>query len=101
VNAGLISKIISGLKTTSALGTDGIPVAVIKIGSDVLAGPILHMVKMLLSDGVFPSAFKTAIIHPVYKGEGKARNKPASYRPVAIQDPRSSKRGPRRTWRPS
>jgi hypothetical protein len=34
--------------------------------------------------GVFPSAFKTALIHPVYKGGGKARNDPASYRPVAI-----------------
>jgi hypothetical protein len=54
------------------------------MGSVVLAGPISHMVTMSLSDGLFLSAFKTAIIHPVYKGGGKARNKPASYRPVAI-----------------
>jgi hypothetical protein len=33
---------------------------------------------------VFPSAFKTAIIHPVYKGVGKARSDPALYSPVAI-----------------
>jgi hypothetical protein len=39
---------------------------------------------MSLSAGVFPSAFKTALIHPVYKGGGKARNDPGSYRPVAI-----------------
>jgi hypothetical protein len=48
-NAGRISKDISGLKTTSALGPDGIPVAVLKMESDVLAGPISHMVNMLLS----------------------------------------------------
>jgi hypothetical protein len=48
-NAGRISKIISGLKTTSSLGTDGIPVAVLKMGSDVLAGPISHLVNMSLS----------------------------------------------------
>jgi hypothetical protein len=40
VNAGRIAKIITGLKSTSGLGTDGIPVAVLKMGSDVLAGPI-------------------------------------------------------------
>jgi hypothetical protein len=34
---------------------------------------------MSLSAGVFPSAFKMALIHPVYKGGGKARNDPASY----------------------
>jgi hypothetical protein len=71
-------------KTTSALGTDRIPVSVLKMGSDMLAGPISHLVNMSLCAGVFPSAFKMALIHPVYKGGGKARNDPASYRPVAI-----------------
>jgi hypothetical protein len=42
------------------------------------------MVNMSLSAGVLPSAFKMALIHPVYKGRGKARCDPASYRPVAI-----------------
>jgi hypothetical protein len=54
------------------------------MGSDMLSGPVSHLVNMSLSAGVFPSAFKTALIHPVYKGEGKARNDPASYRPVDI-----------------
>jgi hypothetical protein len=83
-NAGRIAKVITGLKTTPALGTDGILVAVLKMGSDVLAGPISHLFNMSLSAGMFPSAFKTALIHPVYKGGGKARCDPASYRPVAI-----------------
>jgi hypothetical protein len=30
------------------------------------------------------SAFKKALIHPVYKGGGKARRDPTLYRPVAI-----------------
>ncbi len=49
-----------------------------------MAGPVSHLVNMSLSAGVFPSAFKTALIHPVYKRGGKARNDPGSYRPVAI-----------------
>jgi hypothetical protein len=59
-------------------------VAILKMGSDVLAGPISHLVNILLSSGIFPEAFKTALIHPVYKVGGKARNEPASYRPLAI-----------------
>jgi hypothetical protein len=74
----------TGLKTTSALGTDGILVSVLKMGSDVLAGPVSHLIDMSLSAGLFPSAFKTALIHPVYKRGGKARNHPLLYRPMAI-----------------
>jgi hypothetical protein len=44
--AGQISKAFAGLKTTSALGTDGIPVSVLKMGSNVLAGPVSHLVNM-------------------------------------------------------
>jgi hypothetical protein len=83
-NAERISRVFAGLKTSSALGTEGIPVSVLKMGSEVLAGPVSHLVNMSLLAGVFPSAFKTALIHPVYKGGGKARNDPTSYRPVAI-----------------
>jgi hypothetical protein len=59
-------------------------VYVLKMGSDILAGPVSHLVNMSLPAGVFPSAFKTALIHPVHKGGGKARSDPGSYRPVAI-----------------
>jgi hypothetical protein len=88
-SAGQIAKIFSGLKSTSALGTDGIPVSILKMGSDMLAGPVSHLVNMSLSAGVFRSAFKRALIHPLYKGGGKARNDPGSYRPVAILCPLS------------
>jgi hypothetical protein len=64
-NAGSIAKVISGLKATAALGTNGIPVAILKMGSNVLAGPILHLVNMSLATGIVPEGFKTALIHPV------------------------------------
>jgi hypothetical protein len=50
----------------------------------MLAGPVSHLVNMSLLAGVFPSAYKTALILPVYKGGGKARGDTHSYRPVAI-----------------
>jgi hypothetical protein len=50
-SAGQIAKIFSGLKSTSALGTDGIPVSVLKMRSDMLAGPVSHLVNISLSAG--------------------------------------------------
>jgi hypothetical protein len=63
-NAGRITKIITGLKSTSALGTDGIPVSVLKMGSDVLAGPISHLVNMLLLAGNVPVGLQDGIDPP-------------------------------------
>jgi hypothetical protein len=76
--------VICGLKNTEALGSKGIPVSVLKMGSDVMAGPISHLVNKLLATGIVPKGFKTALIHPVYKGDGKSRKEPSSYCPVAI-----------------
>jgi hypothetical protein len=84
-NAGKIVKVITGLKNTATLGSDGIPVSILNMGSDVLAGPISHLVNKSLATGIVPEGFNTALIHPVYKGGGKSRRKePASYRPVVI-----------------
>jgi hypothetical protein len=57
---------------------DGIPVSVLKMGSDVLTGPISHLVNKSLATGIMPEGFKTALIHPVYKGGGKSRKEPLS-----------------------
>lgn len=83
-NAKKIAKVIRGLKSTGAVGLDGIPVSVLKLGSDVLAGPISHLVNRSLTSGVVPRGFKIARVVPVYKGKGKQTSDPASYRPVSI-----------------
>jgi hypothetical protein len=41
-NAKKVAKIIKGLSNTTAVGTNGIPVIVLKLATDVLAGPISH-----------------------------------------------------------
>jgi hypothetical protein len=66
------------------MGVDGIPVGVLKLGSDVLAGPISHVVNRSLASGRVPLQFKRGVVKPIFKGGGKNRNDPASYRPVCI-----------------
>jgi hypothetical protein len=53
-NAGKVAKIVKGLGTTTAMGVDGIPVGVLKLGSDVLSGPISHVVNRSLASGKVP-----------------------------------------------
>jgi hypothetical protein len=82
--AGEIAMIIRGLKATEAMGIDDIPTLVLKKGMDVLAGPISHLVNRSLAEGRVPEAFKVGKVFPIFKGKGKAREDPASYRPVSI-----------------
>ncbi len=38
----------------------------------------------MLAWHLVPDLFKKAIVHPIYKGQGKDPKDPASYRPVAV-----------------
>jgi hypothetical protein len=82
--AGRVAKLIRGLGSTEALGPDSVPVSVYKRGVDILSGPIAHLVNRSLANGVFPNAWKEGIVVPVFKGGGKDRKDPASYRPVSL-----------------
>jgi hypothetical protein len=82
--AGKIAKIIRGLKATEAMGIDDVPTSFLKKEVEVLAGPISHLVNHSLAEGRVPEAFKVGKVFPIFKGKGKAREDPASYRPVPI-----------------
>lgn len=83
-NAARVARIIRGLKNTPASGVDGIPTLVLKGGVEVLAGPVSHLINRSLADSKVPCGFKLGRVTPVYKGKGKARSDPASYRPINI-----------------
>ena len=79
-----VKKIVASLKSTGAMGLDGIPVNVLKLGIVVLAGTIAKLINTSLSTCIVPRAFKTARVTPVFKGKGKNPEDPGSYRPIAI-----------------
>jgi hypothetical protein len=83
-NAKRIAKTIKGLNNTEALVIGRIPTSVLKKGVEVLARPIAHLVNRSLSEGKVPANFKIGRVHLIYKGKGKPRADPASYRPVSI-----------------
>ena len=84
VTASTVTKLISRLNNTKALGVDNLPTDVWKKGVISLAGPIARLCNLSLASGIVPDMFKKAIVIPVYKGHGKSKNDPGSYRPISI-----------------
>ncbi len=83
-SAAKVEAIIMSLKNTGAVGLDGVPVSVLKMGAPILAGPIAHLVRLSLGSARVPTGFKSAIVRPIYKGKGKSTTAPSSFRPIAI-----------------
>jgi hypothetical protein len=50
-----VKRIVLGLSSREALENDGIPVSVLKMGVEVLAAPIAHMVNKSLATGIVPA----------------------------------------------
>ncbi len=78
-----VRKEILRLKNTGAEGVDCIPTIVLKVGADVLAGPIAHLISMSLETAKVPDGFKRANIVPVHKKK-KPADIASSYRPVSL-----------------
>ncbi|CAG9137025.1 unnamed protein product [Plutella xylostella] len=73
---------IRSLKPHAATGGDGISSVVLKRYSNHLAPILSHIFNLCFEHGVFPSALKKAIIHPIFKSGD--RSSPNNYRPIAV-----------------
>ncbi len=74
---------LSKTNVWKAPGIDGICHRLLRGCASALSSPLSHIFNLSLQEGVFPEAWKTAIIQPVYKLKGE-RNAPSSYRPIAL-----------------
>lgn len=73
---------IRTLKPHAATGWDGISSIILKRYSNQLAPILSHIFNLCFEHGVFPSALKKAIIHPIFKSGD--RSSPNNYRPIAV-----------------
>ena len=80
---GEISIIIKKLKRKFSLGLDGISTDILKALPYNFIAAITQIFNQCLTDGYFPTKFKTAEIVPVYKKKGSRSNK-ENYRPVSL-----------------
>jgi len=76
-----IVNVMSNLKDSSA-GSDRLKPKVIREVRHEIAKPVLHLVNLSLSKGIFPDLLKEAVVTPIYK-KG-AKDLMSNYRPVSI-----------------
>ena len=77
-----IDCVILSLKDKSALGWDGISTSVIKAARHILIPILNHIFNLSLTSGIFPRAFKKAIVHPIFKSGD--RDSVTNYRPISV-----------------
>ena len=82
VSVQYISKVISTLQLKKSVGMDGIPAFILKDCTNVLVGPLTHIINLSLTTGVIPTEWKTAKITPVHKS-GSTSNFD-NYRPISV-----------------
>src|SRR5271170_3988548 len=62
---------------------DSIPTSLLKSCIDTLAEPITTLINLSLSEGAFPTIFKTAVVKPLLKKHSLPREDLSSYRPIS------------------
>ena len=77
-----VNKLLKALKANKATGPDGLPNKFIKIASDTIAYPLSSLYNSCLMSGLIPTAWKTAIVTPVFKSGDKT--KVENYRPISL-----------------
>ena len=62
---------------------DPCPTFIVKECRDILAVPIMHIINLSLSEGIFPDRFKQALVTPLLKKQSLPKNEFKNYRPVS------------------
>ena len=67
VDEAQVERLIDSLRSDCATGYDNIPAKVLRQTKSILAAPITHICNRALESGIFPDAFKKAVVHPIFK----------------------------------
>ena len=79
-----VTKLIKGLRNSSATGVDLFDTRTLKLGADILAPAVQHIINLSISTSTFPDQWKWHKVIPLLKGSECDRLLPKSYRPVAL-----------------
>lgn len=77
-----IINIITSLSNSPATGSDGLVASIIKSNSALIAPQLTYIFNLSLTQGIFPSLLKNAIVIPVYKSG--SLTDPNNYRPISL-----------------
>lgn len=73
---------VFSMRNSSATGTDGICIRIIKLTFNILGHIFLHIINTCITGNDIPPAWKHALVHPIHKS-GNPDN-PSHFRPISI-----------------
>ena len=82
VTAGELKTMTTGFKDGKAPGADNIPISIVKRTLDLISDPLLSIINLSLSSGVFPDRLKISKIIPIFKSDNASLAQ--NYRPISI-----------------
>jgi len=77
-----VTRIISSLKNSKAKDVYGLDTMFLKEFNECLSSPLTHIINRSINEGIYPKAWKTAIITPIHKTGDTS--KVCNYRPISI-----------------
>ncbi len=77
-----VSILIRDLKPSSSCGVDGLNARLLKAAGPSIYKPLAHIFNLSIENSIFPDAWKTGCITPLFK-EGDATD-PSNYRPISV-----------------
>ena len=77
-----LKSIAKGFKDGKAPGADNIPISIVKKTLDLISDPLLSIINLSLSSGVFPDRLKISKIIPIFKSDNASLAQ--NYRPISI-----------------
>ena len=77
-----VLKTISAMKSSKCSGLDGITSELLKLIKIEVAPILTEIINTSLREGNFPTAYKCAVITPIYKNKGSRLDK-SNYRPIS------------------
>ena len=70
--------------TSTASGFDTIETNILKIAAEEIASPLNYIINLSMSTSIVPNKWKIGRVIPLWKGKGKDKLAPESYRPVSL-----------------
>ena len=77
-----LDKIISDLKGKKSSGVDNISTKLLKSIYPAIKKPLLHLLNLSMTTGIFPEAMKLAKVVPIHKKDNKQDFR--NYRPISL-----------------
>ena len=84
VELAQVKKIIKGLKNSTATGVDYIDTNTVKLGCEILAPALMHVINLSITTSTFPDAWKWHKVVPLLKGAGCEKISPNNSFPPSL-----------------